>query len=96
MVKKLQQSPSGHPYNTLTSALCFAVIDQIAPMKEIRVKNNSPDWFDAEIHEEIDTRDKLFAKFPLFPSVNGSLIINSASILAKIKQNLFYLGQNGT
>ena len=32
-------------------------------MKEIRVKNNSPDWFDAEIHEEIDTRDKLFAKF---------------------------------
>ena len=38
-----------------------SVIDQIAPMKEIRVKNNSPDWFDAEIHEE--TRDKLFAKF---------------------------------
>ena len=32
----------------------------------------------------------------LIPSVNGSLIINSASILAKIKQNLFYLGQNGT
>ena len=40
-----------------------SVIDQIAPMKEIRVKNNSPDWFDAEIHEEIETRDKLFAKF---------------------------------
>ena len=28
--------------------------------------------------------------------LNGSLIINSASILAKIKQNLFCLGQNGT
>ena len=40
-----------------------SVIDQIAPMKKIRVKNNSPDWFDAEIHEEIETRDKLFAKF---------------------------------
>ena len=40
-----------------------SVIDEIAPMKEIRVKNNSPDWFDAEIHEEIETRDKLFAKF---------------------------------
>ena len=39
------------------------MIDQIAPMKEIRVKNNSPDWFDVEIHEEIETRDKLFAKF---------------------------------
>ena len=32
-------------------------------MKEIRVKNNSPDWFDVEIDEEIETRDKLFAKF---------------------------------
>ena len=40
-----------------------SVIDQIAPMKEIRVKNNSQDWFDAEIHEEIETRDKLLAKF---------------------------------
>ena len=40
-----------------------SVIDQIAPMKEIRVKNNSQDWFDAEIHEEIEMRDKLLAKF---------------------------------
>ena len=28
-----------------------------------RVKNNSQDWFDAGIHEEIKMRDKLFAKF---------------------------------
>ena len=28
--------------------------------------------------------------------VNGSLIINSVFILAKKKQNLFYLGQKGT
>ena len=40
-----------------------SVIDQIAPMKEIRVKNNSQDWFDAEIHEEIEMRDKLLARF---------------------------------
>ena len=40
-----------------------SVIDQIAPMKEIRAKNYSQDWFDAEIHEEIETRDKLLAKF---------------------------------
>ena len=39
------------------------MIDQIAPMKEILVKNNSQDWFDAEIHEEIERRDKLLAKF---------------------------------
>ena len=40
-----------------------SVIDQIAPMKEIRVKNNSQDWFHAEIHEELESRDKLLAKF---------------------------------
>ena len=31
-------------------------------MKETRVKNSSHDRFDAEIHEEIETRDKLLAK----------------------------------
>ena len=39
------------------------MIDQIAPMKEIRVKNSSQDWFEAEIHKEIEMRDKLLAKF---------------------------------
>ena len=36
-----------------------SVIDEIAPIKEVRVKSNSQDWFDAEINEEID---KLLAK----------------------------------
>ena len=40
-----------------------SVIDQIAPMKEIRVKNISQDWFNAELHEEIEARHKLLAKF---------------------------------
>ena len=40
-----------------------SVIDEIAPTKEIRVKNNSQDWFDAEINEEIERRDKLLARF---------------------------------
>ena len=40
-----------------------SVIDKIAPTKEIRVKNNSRDWFDAEINEEIERRDKLLARF---------------------------------
>ena len=39
------------------------MIDEIAPLKEIRLKNNSQDWFDAEINEEIERRDKSFAKF---------------------------------
>ena len=36
-----------------------SVIDEIAPIKEVRVKSNSQDWFDAEINEEIERRDKL-------------------------------------
>ena len=39
------------------------MIDEIAPIKEVRVKSNSQDWFDAEIIEEIERRDKLLAKF---------------------------------
>ena len=40
-----------------------SVIEEIAPIKEVRVQSNSQDWFDAEINEEIERRDKLFAKF---------------------------------
>ena len=34
----------------------------MAPIKEMQVKNNSQDWFDAEINEEIERPDKSFAK----------------------------------
>ena len=40
-----------------------SVIDEIAPLKEIWVKNNLQDWFDAEINEGIERWDKSFAKF---------------------------------
>ena len=40
-----------------------SVIEEIAPIKEVRVKSSSQDWFDAEINEEIERRDKLLAKF---------------------------------
>ena len=39
-----------------------SVIDEIAPLKEIRIKNNSQDWYGVEINEEIERRDKSFAK----------------------------------
>ena len=39
------------------------VIDQIAPMKQIRVKGNNQDWFDDEIHQAIINRDKSFSIF---------------------------------
>ena len=40
-----------------------SVTDEIAPIKEVRVKSNSQDWFDVEINEEIERRNKLLAKF---------------------------------
>ena len=39
------------------------VIDNIAPIKEIRVKGNSKPWFDGNISERINIRDKLKKKY---------------------------------
>ena len=38
-------------------------INEIAPLKNIRIKNKTPDWFDGEIIEYISQRDRLFKKF---------------------------------
>ena len=39
------------------------VINSVAPIREARVKCISQDWFDGEIAESIETRDKLFKKY---------------------------------
>ena len=39
------------------------VIDIIAPLKEIRIKGNSKSWFDSEILERINIREKLRKKY---------------------------------
>ena len=39
------------------------VANEIAPSKEIRVKNNTQQWLDKEIAELIHAREKLFLKF---------------------------------
>ena len=39
------------------------VISEIAPMKSLRIKNRINEWFDGEIAEKINERDKLFRKF---------------------------------
>ena len=39
------------------------IIDKVAPLKEIQVKQNSQEWFDWEIADEIKNLDKLFRKF---------------------------------
>ena len=38
-------------------------VNEIAPSKEIRIKNNTQEWFDREITELIHAREKLFLKF---------------------------------
>ena len=39
------------------------VINAIASSKQIRIKNNSRDWFDREVAELFHVREKLFLKF---------------------------------
>ena len=39
------------------------VVNNLAPYKTIRVKNQSSEWFDGELAEQISNRDKLFKKF---------------------------------
>ena len=39
------------------------VINEIAPSKEIRIKNNNQDWFDREVADLIHVRKKFFLNF---------------------------------
>ena len=39
------------------------VVNKIAPMKEICIKNNTAEWVDEDVSEGIKTRDKLLRKF---------------------------------
>ena len=42
--------------------LIVSVIDEISPLKEIRVRNNTQEWMDEEVLEGIRIRDKLLSK----------------------------------
>ena len=39
------------------------VVNEIAPSKEIRIRNNTLEWFDREITELIHASERLFLKF---------------------------------
>ena len=41
----------------------MTVIDKIAPFKIKRVKGNTQKWFDGEVLEKLNSRDKPFQKF---------------------------------
>ena len=74
-----------------------SVIDEIAPTKEVRVKSNSQDWFDAEINEEIERRDKLLAKFKKSRShsnnENYKKSRNKVQCMIKDKKKNFVIGK---
>ena len=62
-------------------------------MKEIRIKNSSKEWFDEEILEEIEKRDKLLAKFKKSrqpsDSQNYKIACNKVQGMIKKKQKNF-------
>ena len=49
-------------YNDIVNKIT-QVINNLAPYKTIRVKNQSNKWFDGELAEQISNRDQLFKKF---------------------------------
>ena len=55
-----------------------SVLDKIASLKEIRIKNSSQEWFDAEIIEQIKKRDKLFQLFKKSKLASVELIYKRA------------------
>ena len=61
--------PNYRNYNEINEAYnafiqkIMSVIDKVAPKKERWVKQNSQEWFDEKIADEIKNRDKLFTKF---------------------------------
>ena len=61
--------PSYEKYSNINKAYndvfhkLIEVVNKIAPLKTVRVKNTSSEWFDREIAEKQSLRDKLFKKF---------------------------------
>ena len=73
------------------------VIDNIAPIKKVRVKGNTHEWFDDEIHEAIKIRDKHFSTFKKSRLNNDNLLYKKArnyvQCLIKKKKNQFVKGK---
>ena len=45
-----------------TFSIRFQTIDNVAPIKKIRIKSNTQDWFDNEIAIDIKIIEKIFQK----------------------------------
>ena len=70
------------------------IINEIAPSKEIRIKNNNQGWFDREVADLIHVREKLFLKFKKSKlHINEEIykkIRNQVQKLIKKKKRNFY------
>ena len=72
----------------------MSIINQIAPFKEVCVKNWTEEWFDGEVAESIKARDKLFKKFKKSKLLIDKELLNAArnsthSLIYKNKKLFF-------
>ena len=65
------------------------VVNDTAPRKEIKIKNNTQEWFDREIAELIYAREKLFLKTKKSNSWRklGKSQVLGSLLLGKRKEN---------
>ena len=70
------------------------VINKIAPIKTIRAKSNTEEWFDGEVLESILIRDKSFTKYKKSKLHINKDIYNAAKNkvlkLIRKKKRMFY------
>ena len=57
-----RNSNTSKAYNNFFHNL-IEVVNRTAPLKNVRIKNASSEWFDTEITKKLSLRDKLFKKF---------------------------------
>ena len=74
-----------------------SIIDEIAPLKEIRIRNNTEEWMDEEVLEGIGIRVKLLSKFKRTKShidhVNFKKSRNSVLSLIRKKKKTCVVGK---
>ena len=73
------------------------IIDEIAPMREVRVRKNTQEWMDQEVLEGIRIRDRLLTKFRSSKThvdyVNFKKARNHVQNLIKKKKKSFAVGK---
>ena len=75
----------------------LSVVNKIAPFKDLRIKNNTQDWFDDEIAEAIQLREKRLKNFKSTKLHTDEKLYKESKYLAmKLiteKNNKFYKGK---